>query len=500
MAYGLSKSKLMAHRQCPKRLWLQVHRPELTEWADASSIAIQHGYGIGEVARTLYPDGWLIDGANLADALADTQLALASQLNRTLFEATFEHEGVLIRADVLIPEEGEHRLVEVKASTRVKDYHLSDCAIQAWVCRQAGLSLSRVELAHVDSGFVYPGGGDYRGLLRHVDLTGTIEPLISQVPGWIEAARATLEGGEPAIAPGVQCHVPYACPFLGHCAEATGLPAESEFPLRLLPHPGKLIAELEAEGYRDLRDVPAERLAKPKHRRIHRVALSGEAELDPAAAAALSRHEYPRYYLDFESIQFAVPRWAGTRPYQQLVFQWSCHVEDAPGELRHMEFLDGSGDDPRRPFAQALIEALGEHGPVFVYNIGFERTRTNELASDFPDLSAPLLAIGERMVDLLPLVRKHYYHPGMDGSWSIKSVLPTLAPDLDYTALQVQHGAMAQEAYAELIDPCTVPQRRGELRRNLLDYCRLDTLAMVRLTWYLEGRAGAPSPSGTGLG
>ncbi|MDD2770340.1 MAG: DUF2779 domain-containing protein [Methylococcus sp.] len=500
MAYGLSKSKLQAFLQCPKRLWLQVHRPELGKLAGASAAAIQHGDRVGEAVRALFPNGRLIDAIDPIEALLDTQLVMAFHTDRPLFEATFEHDKVLIRADALVPEQGKYCLVEVKASTRIKDYHLSDCAIQAWVCRQSGLSLSRVELAHVNSGFVYPGGGDYRGLLRHVDLTGVIEPLTSRVPGWIETARATLEDGEPAIGPNAQCHTPYDCPFLAHCAEAAGLPEESEFPLRLLPHPGKLKAELEAEGYRDLREVPPERLTQSKHRRIQRVALSGEAELDPAAAAALSEHGYPRYYLDFESIQFAVPCWAGTRPYQQLVFQWSCHVEDSPGELRQLEFLDGSGDDPRRPFAEALIAAAGKRGPIFVYNIGFERSCVNRLAESFPNLSAPLLAIAGRMVDLLPLARNHYYHPAMDGSWSIKSVLPTLAPDLDYQTLPVQHGAMAQEAYAELIAPGTAPERRAELRRNLLAYCRLDTLAMVRLTWHLEGRAGAPSPSGTGLG
>lgn len=487
MAHGLSKTKLLAYLQCRKRLWLEVHRPELAE-LDPAAIGFRHGHGVGEAARSLHPGGILVETDDPAQALVETRRLIAGHPAKPLFEAAFEHAGVLIRTDLLVPDGNGYRMVEVKASARVKDYHYSDCAVQAWVCRQAGLPLGRVELAHVDTGFVYPGGGDYRGLLKTVDLTGAIEAVVGQVPDWIGAARATLAGSEPDITPGEQCSVPYECPFMAYCAKAAGLPAETGFPLRILPRAGKLRAALEAESYRDLREVPPGRLTKPIHQRVQRVALTGEAELDPAAAEVLRRLSYPRHFVDFESIQFAVPCWPGTRLYQQIVFQWSCHIEDAPGELRHHEFLGDDGDDPRRAFAEALIAALGASGPVFVYNIAFERTCIARLAESFPGLSTPLLAIGARMVDLLPIARGHYYHPAMDGSWSIKAVLPTVAPELDYESLQVQHGAMAQEAYAELITPGTAPERRAELRQGLLEYCKLDTLALARLAWYLEGR------------
>lgn len=196
---------------------------------------------------------------------------------------------------------------------------------------------------------------------------------------------------------------------------------------------------------------------------------------------------YPRYYLDFETISFAVPRWAGTSPYRsQIPFQWSCHVEVEVGELQHFAFLDTSGHDPRRAFAVQLIDALRKAGPVFVYNQSFEKSRITELAEQLPELSADLTAINSRNVDLLPIARYHYYHPAMKGSWSIKAVLPTIAPDLDYHRLLVGNGSDAQAAYLEITHPRTSPERRAELVEALDAYCALDTLAMVRLAWFLQ--------------
>jgi hypothetical protein len=182
MACGLSKSRLLAYRQCPKRLWLQVHRPDLQEVSRQAAMAFGYGHSVGAVAQALQPDGILIETDNLSDALAATRRAMAEQPDRPIFEATFEHEGLLIRADVLTPEADGYRMTEVKASTRVKDYHLIDCAIQTWVCQQADIPITRTEVAHVDTGFVYPGGGDYRGLFHPVDVSTAIEPILTSVP------------------------------------------------------------------------------------------------------------------------------------------------------------------------------------------------------------------------------------------------------------------------------------------------------------------------------
>jgi hypothetical protein len=239
-------------------------------------------------------------------------------------------------------------------------------------------------------------------------------------------------------------------------------------------------------GYEDLRDVPADRITKPKHQRVWRVSKSGKAELDAAAGELIRRMDYPRYYLDFETINPAVPVWANTRPYMQVPFQWSCHIEHADGTLEHHAFLAEGGDDPRRGFSESLVKVLGESGPVVVYNAAFERSRMQEMAEAFPELAPALEVACKRIVDLLPIAREHYYHPEMRGSWSIKDVLRTIAPDLAYEGMAVADGGMAQEAFAELMQPDIVPERRKALRDALLEYCERDTLAMVRIAHYFS--------------
>lgn len=495
---NISKSRLLLHRQCPKRLWLNQFRPELKQDDDVAEARMASGNRLGEVARCLHPGGVLIDGENLSHAIEATVQVLKGR-KRPIYEATFAHKDVLVRADLLLPVRGGYRLVEVKSSSKVKPYHVEDAAIQAWVIRNAGLDIKHVELAHVNTGFVYtgssgqrmfvgggheldcPGVGEYAGLLAHEEVSEQVEELAGKVPKWISAARKTLKGVEPEIAPGEQCSKPFACPFQAYC-----IPEVSGYPLEVLKDKA-LVAELHTAGYTDLRKVPKSRLSKPKHLRLWQATKTGRAMLEPAAAEALAGLPYPRYYLDFETIQFTVPIWLGTRAYQQLPFQWSCHIEDKSGGFRHAEYLAEDASDPRREFTETLIRTLRSRGPVFVYNQAFEATRLLELTTIFQDLTPALEAIIKRMVDLLPLAREHYYHRDMRGSWSIKAVLPTIAPELAYDDLTVADGGMASLAFARFMEAKTTGERRT-LRQNLLAYCRRDTLAMVRLAHYFQGR------------
>lgn len=482
---GLSKSRIIQHRQCPKRLWLAVHHPELAEENDGKA-RLTAGNEVGEVARSLYPDGFLIESLDSKQALYDTAQILTKK-SRPVFEAAFATNGVLVRSDLLLPLRGGYRMVEVKSSTSVKEYHLADAAIQAWVAKKAGLSIKRIEIAHIDNTFVYPGNGDYNGLFVYADVSKDASSLGKEVPKWVKEARSTLAGKEPAIEPGDQCCDPFDCPFMVYCIPATD---QKIFPLEILPHKnGKdLAAELRDEGYEDLRKVPGKRFTTAKHQRIWRVTKKNKAELDPEAGTILESLAYPRYYLDFETIQFAVPIWAGTRPYQQLPFQWSCHIERKNGKVDHKDFLGSDLSDPRRVFAESLIDTMKTRGPVLVYNAGFESGRLRELAEDFPDLAPALDTIRNRFVDLLTLARNHYYHRDMRGSWSLKAVLPTIAPELAYDDLEVANGGMAQETFGEMLHPETTLARRRKLRKDLLAYCERDTWALVKIARYFQQR------------
>ncbi len=254
--------------------------------------------------------------------------------------------------------------------------------------------------------------------------------------------------------------------------------------------PSAKAEKLAAQGIDDLRNIPND-LLNEKQLRVKTHTLTGTVFFDAIGAASdLIAYPLPGYFLDFETIQFAVPVWKGTRPYQQIVFQFSLHRLDASGQLEHTEFLDLSGNDPSESFTQSLIAACGEQGPIFVYNAGFEMARIRELAERFPSLSQPLLAINDRIVDLLPVARERYYHPSQQGSWSIKKVLPAVVPELRYDTLDgVQDGGMAMNAFLEDIHPDTSPERKTQIEQQLLADCKLDTCAMVRLWQVFSGRA-----------
>lgn len=486
---ALSKSKLIAFRQCPKRLWLEVHKPAAREDSSATQAVFQTGHEVGAIAQQIYDptgEGAVIDlGAEgLVAAVERTKVRL--QTRKPLFEAGFMAGGGLAFADAMLPlPDGESpgwKMVEVKASTAVKTYQEDDVAIQSYIARASGVDLRSVSIAHIDAAWVYPGGGDYSGLLAEKDVTDMALARSAEVAEWIARAQQVQVQAEPPTVPmGAQCETPFPCGFQPHCRQS--LP-EVEFPLAWLPRPAsKALKDFVAQsGAQDMRDVP-EALLNAIQRRVRNATLCGQTYFDAEGARQdLLKHPLPAYFLDFETVQFGVPRWTGTRPFQKLPFQFSLHKMDACGQLTHQSFLDLSGSDPSEAFAAQLARVCAEPLPVFVYHSGFEGTRLKELALRFPAIAPALQAIRGRLVDLLPIAQTRYYHPSQHGSWSIKKVLPTIAPDLRYDVLPgVQDGGMAMTAYLDAIAPTTTPQRKAVIRDELLVYCSLDTRAMVEI-------------------
>ena len=490
--HGLSKSKITRFEQCPKRLWLSVHRPELAEQDEGAEARFAIGHEVGRIACALLPDGVMVEAEpDLAAAIARTQALLACRPRRPIFEATLEHDGVLVRIDILEPAARRGwRMAEVKSSTAPKPYHLGDLATQLWVARENGVAITSAAIRHIDNRFTLARQGDHAGLFADTDLTADAGPIVARRPDVAAAARATLAGAEPDIKPGAQCDEPFACEFVGHCH--AGLPPGPEWPVTVLPHGGG--KRWLALGIDDLLAIDPASLSNPVHRRVHHATMTGELYHDAAGArAAMAGWAYPRTWLDFETINFAIPRWPGTRPYQQVPFQFSAHVETKAGSVRHHEFLSLDGRDPRRACAEALIGLVPERGAVIGYNAGFEKGRILELAQAFPDLRVRLAAIAGRMVDLLPVTRASWYHRDQRGSWSIKAVLPTIAPELDYAGLEVGDGGAAQAAYCEAIAPETPARRREAIDRSLRTYCERDTEAMMVLARRLCAQQTAPA-------
>ncbi len=492
---NLSKSKIIAFRQCPKRLWLEIHKPELRD-DSASEVVFKIGYQVGDIARTVYdPEGTgvTIDIQALGHGGALARSAeLLAEGRSAVFEAGMSIEGALAYADVMLPDFSDGalrwRMVEVKSSTGVKTYHQDDIAVQSYIAASSGVHLSSVSLALINTSFVYQGDGDYQGLFHEVELTEEALSRGGEVREWIAAAQVVAAlAQEPDVATGPHCTTPFTCGFREYCDRNKVLP---KYPLESLPklHHRKR-EQFESAGYGDIRDVP-DALLNAMQSRVKQCSISGETFFDAEGAAAdLAPFGFPAYFLDFETVNLAVPIWKGTRPYQQIPFQFSLHRFDQTETIAHAAFLDLSGNDPSLALAQALIAECGSEGPVFAYNASFEVTCIRALAERFSELASALTSIIKRVVDLLPIARNRYYHPRQQGSWSIKAVLPALCPDLSYDQLEgVQDGGMAVEAFTEAIAPGVTQERKQKIEQQLLEYCKLDTLAMVRMWQIFGGR------------
>ena len=311
-----------------------------------------------------------------------------------------------------------------------------------------------------------------------IQLQPVIEDLIAEAAG-------VIVGPRPDVRLGKQCTNPYDCEFFGAC-----YPMDEEYPVPALGGSKDKHADWINRGITDLRDVPIDEITGDRPLRVHRVTCSGEPEVLPGAKEELEALGYPRYHLDFEALGHAIPLWKDIKPHEQVPVQYSVHIDDGTGDgsiesTRHEEFLDLSGEVPMRKLAEKLIEDLGDSGPVFMYTT-YEKRMINTLIRLYPDLEEKLQAIVDRLVDLKVIVHDHYYHPCMLGSWSIKDVLPAMAPNMSHKQLEgVQNGAEAVDGYLEAIDPKTGPERKAELEEQLLTYCRFDTEAMVEIARFL---------------
>jgi hypothetical protein len=479
----LSKSRFMAGLQCHKRLYLELYAPDLAAETDAATQArFDAGTEVGEVARQRFPGGRLLaqDHKHHAAAEKETRRLLADPGVPTLYEAAFRHDDVAVRTDILVRQRrGTFDLIEAKSTTGWKEQHVPDLAVQLYVLEGAGVQVGHAYLMHLNRDYVY-GGGDYDlgELFACADLTEQVRALQPDVVTALSAMRQPLRAEDPPPIPtGPHCTSPYTCEFYNHCH--TDRP---DYPIEHLPGLREpLVTQLADLDILDIRDIPPDFMGLTALQvRARDVLQSGNRYHDPAITEALAKVQFPVHFLDFETFAPALPVFVGTRPYQTIPFLWSDHVLSGDGQVTHHEFLHDVSDDPRRPFAESLLEVASEGGSIVVYS-SFEATRLRELEALFPDLAPELGQLRARLFDLLPVVRTHVYDEAFRGSFSIKAVLPALVPHLDYNDLEIGGGLLASLAYEELRKPSTPADRTAELRANLLAYCRRDTEAMLEL-------------------
>lgn len=486
----LSKSKFLSGLQCHKRLYLEIHQPFLATKPDAATQAMfEMGTAVGELARSRFPGGVLVTaGYRQSEAALEQTATLIQDLTvPAIFEAAFLHGGVLIRADVLerVPsaegEPGGWRLIEVKSSTRVKDIHLEDLAVQSEVIQGAGLTLVSVGLMHINTSYLYREGAvDLTELFAIQDLSEAVAQRRAEVPGRLaEMTRMLLQAQAPAIEPDHHCHTPYDCSFWDHCTKD-----KPDRWIHYLPGSKQVVGELTRQGVTTIDEIPAGTKLSPVQRRVKENVEWTSAKLGPLLKAV----QYPVHHLDFETVMLAVPRFSETRPYQALPVQWSNHIEQATGALSHEEFLHKDVGDPRMVLAESLLKSLGEKGSICVYS-PYERSILEQLAVAIPSLKPALLRLVGRLWDLFPIIRDHYYHPAFGGSYSIKSVLPAMVPSLAYDDLAIKEGGHAASQYYRMVFVETDWVERASIEEALLRYCERDTLAMVELRRALQEKA-----------
>jgi len=480
---NISKSKFVAGCQCLKRFYLQVHSPELAAQPSAADQAIiQQGHEVGMLARTLFPGGVEVCERSLDQAIRATRESVADPEIPAVFEAVFEHGGVLVKVDVLHRRrDGRWRLIEVKSTSDVKDHHYEDVAIQYRVVSRSGLDVATACLAHVNRRYVFDGQDiNTRRFFRVRNLTRRVQRLQPKQTFQLRSQLTVLAmPNPPDIAPGRHCTDPVTCEFFDHCN-----PPRPHDHVGFLPRiHASAVEELEGMGVESIHDVPDDFELTEIQQRAATCVQTGQPWFDrDGLKTKLETLVYPVAFLDFETVNPAIPRFADTHPYQHIAFQFSAHIEHQPGtEPHYYEFLAKNAGDPRREFITSLFAALPQEGSIVVYNQQFESARLDELATALPEFAERIKNIQSRLWDLLPIIRSHVYHPVFAGSYSLKSVLPALVPNMTYAGMAVSNGQDAGLAWESLVSGNLAEAERDRIRKALLDYCAQDTLALGRL-------------------
>jgi len=476
----LTKSRFMAGQQCLKRLWQQCH-DRLEE--PASSAALETGITVGQLAHRLFPEGVLIEASplELQAAIRKTEQAMKDKAP-AIFEATVSASRLLARLDILerLPR-AAWGIREVKSSTKVKEEHLDDLAFQLLVARRAGYTIRSAQLIHVNKDYTLKGKAlDVDAYFTRVELLKQVEERLPDIEAQLRAFLETIDSvAIPKTQPWNHCYSPYECEFLERCTAKH----PADWVLNLPRLSKKASSELQARGILSIAKIPDDIPLSQNQALIQRAHKTRRPFISPQLAAALKNMGPPAHYLDFEAMLPAVPIYQQTRPYQAVPFQWSLHHVGTRGKLSHKAFLASGSEDPRKDFVSSLLDALGgSDTPILVYS-SYERTTLTSLAQQFPKFQKPLNRVIDRLEDLMKVVQQHYYHPAFNGSYSIKAVGPALAPEIRYDELEhVGDGGTAASVFeaiaASRIDN---PEQVRTYRSALLEYCRLDTLAMVEV-------------------
>ena len=484
----LSKSTFLRGCQCEKALWMYKNEYHLRdETSEAQQAIFNRGTDVGTLARDLFPrgvDASPIDSFHYQESVMKTS-ELIQDGNKIIYEAAFQFEQVLAALDILVNKSNKWYAYEVKSSTEVKDVHIKDAALQYYVITKSGIQLEDVFIVHINNQYVRKGAID----LPELVIKQSVKKEVLQLQGYIhekisELKQVVASKVKPVKDIGVQCSEPYDCDFMTHCWGH--IPDISIFDLVRMNTNKKF--ELYSEGIVEFSQLhEGHKLTEGQQMQVESY-LNKKDYIDISSIRSfLSTIKYPLHFMDFETFQSAVPMFDNSKPYQQVPFQFSVHYKNTrDSELIHKEFLANANVDPREEFIISLLKATEQPGTILAYNQSFEISRLKELSTSFPKYCVEIEERISRIMDLMvPFAKRWYYAPAMNGSYSIKAVLPALVPKLNYNDLEISDGGTASAAYLNLYHNGDAKQVES-VRKNLKEYCKLDTLAMVELFRKLE--------------
>jgi len=487
----LSKSTFVRGCKCLKSLYLYKFHYDLRDEVSQQQQALfDQGNEVGMLARSLFPggkDATVTPAHDYTASVKRTQQILQSGC-KTIYEAGFMFNNVYAAIDTLVIRKNGWYLYEVKSSTSVKEYHTLDAALQYYILKNLGYPVKQVSIVCINNQYVRHGEIEPEKLFNIHDITTEAIQFQDYVEDQLEVMQQMVKSGvEPQCRLGRQCNEFYPCDFQGHCWKKFN---EVEYPVTAISKISDRLWELVNKNIYGQPQIPSEYYFRLTPLQRQQISCTLEKTSPPPDIREIKKFlkdvSSPVSFLDFETIATAIPLFDGTRPYQQIPFQFSLHCNDSSREYRHYEYLGDGKTDPRPELIKQLIASLPSKGSVFVYYMPFEKSRLQELAESFPQYKKQLNAICERLVDLIiPFRNRYIYHYKMNGSASIKSVLPALFPELDYSKLNISDGGMASLAYLNL--SCITDKKQiASTRGNLLEYCKMDTRAMVELYQYLS--------------
>lgn len=478
----LSKSKYCKAKQCDKILWLNKNKPEEALPKERDSV-LENGAKVGELARQYFGKYTNIDfDENLSNMIENTKISLKNAPN-IITEASFNFNNNFCSVDILKNDIDGFEIYEVKSSTEVKDIYLDDVSYQVYVLKNLGYKVKKASIMYINNQYVRQGKLDINQLFNIYDVTNIAFSKQEEIRSKIEEVNEYMQNKEePEKDISIQCFKPYFCPYWEYCTRE--LPEKNIFSIKGGMRVDKKF-ELYDKGIITYEDIINTNINE-KYRQQAEIDLTNEIIIKKDEIREFMKTlSYPIYFLDFETYQEAIPQYDGIWAYEQIPFQYSLHyIEKKGGELKHKEFLAEAGADPRRILAEKLVEDIPTNVCVTAYNMGFEKGRIKELANLFEDLKEHLMNIHDNIKDLMiPFHDRLYYTKEMKGSYSIKYVLPALFPndsELDYHNLPVVHnGGEASDAFLSLTNLSKEEQEK--VRNGLLVYCKLDTLAMVKV-------------------